>query len=61
MSYVGLIQKSDSAHKKNPRGRGHFMALETKCTSSDYHIYRFVTQLKVLYFGINPNIFNKHD
>lgn len=56
-SYVELMRKSDSAHKKNPRGRGHFLAHENKCCGCDYHIGRFMMQLKAKYYNVTPNIF----
>lgn len=59
MSYIGLMQKSDSAHKKNPRGKGHFIAIEGKCSTTDYHIIRFLVQLKVCCNHVIPNIFNE--
>lgn len=59
MSYVGLMQKSDSAHQNNPRGKQHFLLQENLNVTTDYRIYRFIIQLKVKYFGIKPNIFDE--
>jgi hypothetical protein len=61
MTYVGLMKKSDSAHKINPRGKMHFLWQEQLNTSTDHRIYRFITQLKVNYYGIKPNIFDEQD
>ena len=61
MNYVGLMQKTDSAHKKNPRGKTHFSLQEQINSTTDFHIYRFLIQLKVYYYDILPNIFNEQD
>ena len=58
MSYIALMDKSDSAHKINPRGVGHFLAHENKCCACDFHIFRFLMQLKIKYWNVSPNIFN---
>ena len=58
LSYVGLMEKSDSAHQKNPRGKEHFLPQEYLNTTTDYRIYRFIIQLKVRYHNIKPNIFD---